>query len=365
MILSDDFWVRIKSVQRIHQRLYASGQGWVIGWLVLLLGHTGRKTGKPYVTPLQYERIDGAYVVGAGRGQRSDWFRNVQADGRVHVRVGRREFDCQAEAVTDPGRILEYLKYRFQHHPLMMGLMMRIHRLPMRPSDSQLLSLAKNLGIVILRPPEKVIMDTRAGYDAVAEEYARQMFHEFDHKPRDRELLENLIIRVAGTGPICDLGCGPGEVARFLKDHGADALGVDLSSEMVTTASRLSPDICFQGGNMLSLEIPECAWGGIAAFYSIIHIPRAQVVCALREMYRVLHRGGWLLLSFHIGDQVIQLREWWGKPVAVDFTYFQPQEMEGYLRESGFDQIEIHVRDPYPEVEYQSRRAYIFARRPK
>ncbi len=364
MILPDEFWLRIKPVQRVHRRLYASGMGWLIGRFILLLTHTGRRSGQRYVTPLQYEKIDGAYYVGAGRGQRSDWFRNVQADGRVHVCAGRAEFDCQAEPVTDPARIVAFLKVRFQRHPLMMGLMMRFHRLPMRPDDAQLAQLAKTLGIVVLRPLEKVLADTQAGYDAVAEDYAREMFHELEAKPRDRQLLDELISRVAKLGPICDLGCGPGEVARYLEDHGADALGIDLSPHMVALAGRLSPDIPFRQGNMLSLNVPDAAWGGIAAFYSIIHIPRAQVPEALVELRRVLKPCGWLLIAFHIGDQVEQVRNWWEKPVALDFAYFQPEEMRDYLEQAGFDCIEVNLRDPYPGVEYQSRRAYIFARRP-
>jgi hypothetical protein len=31
----------------------------------------------------------------------------------------------------------------------------------------------------------------------------------------------------------------------------------------------------------------------------------------------------------------------------------------------GFERIEIIERNPYPEVEYQSRRAYVFARKPQ
>jgi radical SAM superfamily enzyme len=41
-----------------------------------------------------------AYVV-SGRGHRTDWLRNVQADDRVQVQVGRRRFDAQAEVVAD------------------------------------------------------------------------------------------------------------------------------------------------------------------------------------------------------------------------------------------------------------------------
>jgi hypothetical protein len=34
------------------------------------------------------------------------------------------------------------------------------------------------------------------------------------------------------------------------------------------------------------------------------------------------------------------------------------------LEDSGFERIEVIDRDPYPGVDYQSRRAYVFARKP-
>lgn len=139
-------------MQRVHQRLYASGMGWLIGWMILLLEHTGRKSGKLYATPLQYEQMDGDYYVGAGRGPKADWYRNILADPRAHVRVGRLRFDCCAEPVTEPGRIADFLVYRLNHHPLMVGLMMKLHHLPMRPSRVQLEELARSLAVVRLRP---------------------------------------------------------------------------------------------------------------------------------------------------------------------------------------------------------------------
>jgi deazaflavin-dependent oxidoreductase (nitroreductase family) len=156
-MIPDAFWQRMKGVQRIHRRLYISGKGWIVGWLILLLTHSGRRTGKRYDTPLQFELIDGTYCVGAGRGVKADWFRNVQAHPDVHVRVGRREFDCTAEAVTDPQRVADFLAFRLARHPMMIGLMMKFaHRLPMRPSRAQLLELASSTALVILRPPEGV-----------------------------------------------------------------------------------------------------------------------------------------------------------------------------------------------------------------
>jgi ubiquinone/menaquinone biosynthesis C-methylase UbiE len=205
----------------------------------------------------------------------------------------------------------------------------------------------------------------RASYDCVAEEYGRRYFHEFDHKPFDRETLDRFAERVRGQGPVCDMGCGPGEVACYLRARGVeDVLGVDISPGMVEQARKLNPGVTFHQGDMLNLEAEDNSWGGIAAFYSIIHIPRDQVVAALREMRRVLKPEGLLLLTFHVGQEGVHLDEWWGNEVAVDFYYFEPGEMKGYLESAGLEIEEVIERDPYKDVEAQTRRAYVFAQKP-
>lgn len=152
-MLPTSFWNRMKNIQRIHTQLYDSGKGWIIGKFILLLTHTGRRSGTRYVTPLQYEKIDGAYYVGAGRGPKADWFRNILVEPQVHVRVGREEFDCVAEPVTDPERAADFLEYRLKHHPLLIGLILKFaHKLPMHPSRAQLLELGRFTPLVILHP---------------------------------------------------------------------------------------------------------------------------------------------------------------------------------------------------------------------
>jgi SAM-dependent methyltransferase len=204
----------------------------------------------------------------------------------------------------------------------------------------------------------------QSSYDRVADEYVRQIFDELQHKPLDRELLDRFAASVRDAGLACDMGCGPGQVARYLHEQGASVCGVDLSAEMVKRARQLNPGVEFQQGDMLALDVHDGAWAGIAAFYSIIHIPRGDLAQALGELRRALRPGGLLLLAFHIGSDAIHLDEWWGHKVCVDFFFFLPDEMAGYLRSAGFEVEEIIERDPYPDVEHPSRRAYIFARRP-
>ena len=134
---------------------------------------------------------------------------------------------------------------------------------------------------------------------------------------------------------------------------------------MVRQAQRLNPEINFRQGDMLALsDVGENSYGGIAAFYSIVHIPRPKLSQALREFARVLRPRGVLLLAFHIGREVKHLDEWWGKEVSLDFLFYETEEVKGELTAAGFVPEEVIERDPYPEaVEYQSRRAYIFARK--
>ena len=215
---------------------------------------------------------------------------------------------------------------------------------------------------------EQQLTDTARSYDRVAADYARDIYDELAGKPLDREVLDRFAGRLRGRGVVCDMGCGPGQIGRYLADRGLDVVGIDLSPGMLEQAAALNPDIEFYQGNMLALDEPDGAWAGIAAFYSIIHVPPGEVVAALREMGRALRPGGLLLLAFHTSDasgkRELRETEMWGEQVLLDFWFYDAAEMAGYLEQAGYSVEEVVEREPYaPEVEYQSRRAYILARR--
>lgn len=204
-------------------------------------------------------------------------------------------------------------------------------------------------------------------YDRVAGPYAIRLFTELDHKPFDRSMLDRLAQLALPLGPVCDLGCGPGQIARFLHDRwaarGLEVFGIDLSREMIEQARRLSPGLRFEQGTMLGLDLDDASLGGVAAFYSIVNVPRDVHPLAFAEIWRVLRPGGWLLLAFHVGDEDVHLEEWWETPVSVDFYFLDPAEIAAKLRTAGFSVDEEHVREPYPAVEHPSRRAYLLARK--
>ena len=146
-------WSKMKNIQKIHRLLYAIGFGSLIGGFILLLTTTGRKSGMKRVTPLQYEKIGADYYLGAARGIKADWVRNIQANPQVEIRVGAKQIHGAAEVVTDPARFADFIEIRLQRHPRMIGFIMeKAHRLPKRPSRAQLEDMAKTEAFVIVRP---------------------------------------------------------------------------------------------------------------------------------------------------------------------------------------------------------------------
>ena len=146
-------WTKMKNVQKIHRFLYSIGLGPLIGRIILLLTTTGRRSGLKQVTPLQYEVIGNDYYIGAARGTKADWVRNIQSCPQVEVRVGAKQFQGVAEVVTDPSKFADFLEVRLQRHPLMVGLIMeKAHGFPRHPSREQLEELGRTEVFVILHP---------------------------------------------------------------------------------------------------------------------------------------------------------------------------------------------------------------------
>jgi SAM-dependent methyltransferase len=207
--------------------------------------------------------------------------------------------------------------------------------------------------------------EVQSSYDRVAASYARHFFNEQEDKPMDRMMLQRFAELTIGRGPVCDLGCGPGQIARYLKTCGIkDVFGIDLSPKMVIEAAASSGGIPFRQDNMLALSDADGSWAGATAFYSIVHFSVEQVRQAFKEVYRVLQPGGWLLVAFHIGEEIVHIDNWWEQEVNLNFIFFQTAEIESLLKKIGFQVVEVVEREPYPEVEHPSRRAYILASRP-
>ncbi|GAA2936078.1 class I SAM-dependent methyltransferase [Streptomyces enissocaesilis] len=196
----------------------------------------------------------------------------------------------------------------------------------------------------------------------MAEEYAARLHDELAGKPLDRALLASLLEQTEPGTAIADLGCGPGHVAAWLAGKGARTVGIDLSAGMVEAGRRRFAQVEFREGDLLELPAEDGEFGSAVAFYTITHLAPGDLRRAFEEAGRVLRPSGLLLLSFHIGEEVRHLDEWWGHAVDVDFRFLEPAHITGLLEAAGFT-VEMHMERTHYAHEVETRRAYLLARR--
>ena len=73
---------------------------------IMVIKHRGRKSGKEYLTPVNYAKVDGEIYCTAGFGSISDWYKNMLANPSIELWLPEGKRKARAEDVTDsPNRI--------------------------------------------------------------------------------------------------------------------------------------------------------------------------------------------------------------------------------------------------------------------
>lgn len=199
-------------------------------------------------------------------------------------------------------------------------------------------------------------------YNQVADDYAIERWDELSNKHIDRLLLKEFASANKDKGPCADFGCGPGQTTKFLYDNGLkDVTGIDLSPAMINVARRLSPQIKFETGDLLNIAYSSGYLGSVLAFYAIVHFTKDEIRKCFGEINRVLKTGGDFLFSFHVGDEIVHFDKAHDKEIDVDLFYFKSDDIIALLKETGFKVIDAIERCPNENMEYQSRRGYIWA----
>ncbi len=97
-----------KYFNRFMMLMWRLGLGpWINAWpevggRIMVITHTGRKTGIRRHTPVNYTIADGEIYCTAGFGSISDWYRNIMANPKVEVWLPDGWWAGVAEEITDP-----------------------------------------------------------------------------------------------------------------------------------------------------------------------------------------------------------------------------------------------------------------------
>jgi SAM-dependent methyltransferase len=138
-----------------------------------------------------------------------------------------------------------------------------------------------------------------SAFDRIGERYDEA----FPHKEGQIEAGDWLARRLPPGSRVLDVGCGTGTpTARRLTDAGHRVTGIDISPGMLAIAERDVPEADFHLLDVMDLDPSLGDFPGIVAFFSLLMLPRAEILPALRKLHDLLRPSGHLVLSMVEAD---------------------------------------------------------------
>ncbi len=90
----------VEKLMQLPLVLYRMGLGPLLAQRIIVLSTRGRKTGLWRHVPLGFARDGEAVYVISNRGERADWYRNLERNPDATIQAGNRRFAAKAELLT-------------------------------------------------------------------------------------------------------------------------------------------------------------------------------------------------------------------------------------------------------------------------
>lgn len=171
----------------------------------------------------------------------------------------------------------------------------------------------------------------------------------FPHKDGQRHIVDLLLSRLPAAARVLDVGCGTGlPTAHQLVAAGCEVTGIDISPVMIDLARRNVPGATFLHRDALTIDSALGSFDAAVAFFSLLMLPRGQVMRALAQVRAALRPGGLLALAMVEADLDDVELPFLGQPVRV--TGWPREQLRQVLDDAGFAVETEDVRSYAPAV---------------
>ena len=205
------------------------------------------------------------------------------------------------------------------------------------------------------------VFEIADSYEPQKDDDAKSKSREYFNKHNDSRLARdgywkhdykyamNVIKRI-NPDRLIDIGCGPGafleEVSKKFPDIQLNAL--DLSEEMIEkTRSRLPQNAIVTIGDSENMPLDDEQYKVVTCNLSLHHYPDPQK--AVNEMYRILKKGGYLLLNDL--DCISPIRNvtnyFFPKMKTGDVKMYKKEEILKLVNEAGFKKVKYRKISPF------------------
>ena len=203
---------------------------------------------------------------------------------------------------------------------------------------------------------------TRVAYDQVAGSYAKALPDTRYEAALDLEMVNSFIDSIEYLD-VLDAGCGTGRMMTYLRERTPELRlsGLDLSTAMVELARSANPSAQVVEGDIAAMPFHDAQFGGVLAWYSIIHSAPTELPKVFSEICRILRSRGKVLMAFQSGTGTRQIANAYGHDVELKAFLHSASALVPVLRAAG---LEVDtVLDRAPRDSEKSPQCFILATR--
>lgn len=121
---------------------------------IMMLVHTGRRTGKKRITPVNYAVIDDTIYCTAGFGKIADWYKNIMVKPEVEAWLPGEKWKCTAGDVTDTEYATWYMREVLKASGFAAPLFGGIH--PYTITEGEIREVTEGYRLIRLQKVEKI-----------------------------------------------------------------------------------------------------------------------------------------------------------------------------------------------------------------
>jgi ubiquinone/menaquinone biosynthesis C-methylase UbiE len=182
-----------------------------------------------------------------------------------------------------------------------------------------------------------------AGFDTIGSRYDEV----FPHKDGQVKAVEELLTRLTSGARVLDIGCGTGiPTARQLVAAGCEVTGIDISPVMLDLARRNVPEATYLQRDAVDVDTSLGHFDAVVAFFSLLMLPRREIVTTLERIGELLAPAGWLALGMVEADLDDVELPFLGLPLRV--TGWPREQLRTVVEAAGFQvqAQDVRVYDP-------------------
>lgn len=193
-----------------------------------------------------------------------------------------------------------------------------------------------------MKDKNMIAVDT---YNKIAQEYDKEFGNDYSDTPYVDKFLNYLEGK-----KVLDIGCGVGNLTKYIMDKGFNIEGIDLSKEMLNIAKRKYSDIKFYEMNMKEITLGK-KYDGIMLAYSLFHLTKKEVIEVLPKYYDLLNSNGKILLILQYGQGERIVDEPLKEGLKIFINYYSQDEIIEILKNNSFKILYTDLKKSESEFE--------------